>query len=205
MFQLARRAGGDDAALIDDGHAVAEAFGFLDVMGGDQYGFLVALEFFDDVVDFTAHLRVQARGGLVEENDLRITYQSHGQGEALFLAAGQLAVESIAFFFELETLQERVGIGAIGVKVGEELDGFFYFQLVGQGRGLQDRADFLFEGRPLLSGSRPQTRAVPRSGVRMPSRISTVEVFPAPLGPSKPKTSPSSTAKLRPRTASTAP
>ena len=34
VLQFARRADGDDFAGIDDGHAVAEAFGFLDVMRG---------------------------------------------------------------------------------------------------------------------------------------------------------------------------
>ena len=41
-----------------------------------------------------------------------------------------------------------------------------------------------------LSGSKPRTRTSPAVRWRMPSRISTVVVLPAPLGPSRPKTSP---------------
>jgi hypothetical protein len=51
----------------------------------------------------------------------------------------------------------------------------------------------------------PSTLTSPASRLRYPSRISTIVVLPAPLGPSRPKTSPLSTLKSTPRTASTAP
>ena len=51
----------------------------------------------------------------------------------------------------------------------------------------------------------PATRADPPSAFRRPSRISTVVVFPAPFGPRRPNTSPDSTWKLMPRTASISP
>jgi hypothetical protein len=53
--------------------------------------------------------------------------------------------------------------------------------------------------------STPATIAVPPSARRRPSRISMVEVFPAPFGPSIPKISPRSTLKEIPSTAVTAP
>src|SRR5271157_5102480 len=46
--------------------------------------------------------------------------------------------------------------------------------------------------------SRPNTLASPFSGERMPARILIRVVFPAPLGPSSPKTSPSRTSRLMP-------
>ena len=42
LFQFARRAGRDDASVIHDGDAIAEALGFFDVMRGQQHRFLVA-------------------------------------------------------------------------------------------------------------------------------------------------------------------
>src|SRR3954470_4720411 len=54
-------------------------------------------------------------------------------------------------------------------------------------------------------GSCPSTETSPASRGRRPSRISTVVVFPAPFGPSRPKTWPLSTSKSRPRTASRGP
>src|SRR4051795_13384801 len=53
--------------------------------------------------------------------------------------------------------------------------------------------------------SMPRTIAWPPSGGRSPSRISTVVVLPAPLGPSRPKTSPGITSKSMPSTARTSP
>ena len=47
----------------------------------------------------------------------------------------------------------------------------------------------------------PPIRAVPDVGSSTPVSIEIVVVLPAPFGPSRPKTSPSSTAKLMPSTA----
>src|SRR5437588_341722 len=52
-----------------------------------------------------------------------------------------------------------------------------------------------------LRTSIPPTKAWPSSALRRPSRISTVVVLPAPLGPSNPKISRSSTRKEMPSTA----
>ena len=54
-------------------------------------------------------------------------------------------------------------------------------------------------------GSRPRTEMVPRSGLRRPSMHSMVVVFPAPLGPIKPKISPSFTSKDTSSTATVEP
>src|SRR5580704_5489286 len=56
-----------------------------------------------------------------------------------------------------------------------------------------------------FSGSKPNTETCPPLRGRKPSRISTVVVLPAPLGPSRPKTSPVWISKSSPRTASTGP
>ncbi len=96
-------------AVVDDGHAIAKALGFLDVVRGHDDGFFLAAQFFDDVVDFAADLRVEAGGGLVEEEHSGVVDERHGQGEALFLAAGELAVKGVALFFEAEALEEFFG------------------------------------------------------------------------------------------------
>ena len=56
-----------------------------------------------------------------------------------------------------------------------------------------------------LVGSYPSTDVVPLVGVRYPSSTSVVVVLPAPLGPSSAKTSPWSTCRSMPATASTSP
>ena len=91
VLNLARRADGDDAAFVDDGHAVAELLGLFDVVGGEQDGALLAAQVQHELVDFEARLRVEPGGGLVEEEHLGIVEQGQRQGEALFLSAGELA------------------------------------------------------------------------------------------------------------------
>src|SRR4051812_31139800 len=51
----------------------------------------------------------------------------------------------------------------------------------------------------------PQSVTRPPSGRRRPMTHSSVDVLPAPFGPSRPKTSPSATSNVTPRTASTSP
>src|SRR5207244_13362548 len=57
----------------------------------------------------------------------------------------------------------------------------------------------------LLRTSSPRTRACPPVGIRRQSRISTVVVFPAPLGPRKANTSPFVKLKDMPLTATLSP
>ena len=66
-FQFARRALRDDFAVVHDGDAIAEALGFFDIVRGHDNGFFFAAQLFDDVVNFAAHLRIEAGGRLVEE------------------------------------------------------------------------------------------------------------------------------------------
>src|SRR5207248_581797 len=101
---LERRALADDFAVVDDGDAVAEALRFFDIVRSEHDGFLVALELFDDVVNLAANLRVKAGSGFVEENDFGIVDQRDRESETLFLAAGELGIESVAFLFEAEAL-----------------------------------------------------------------------------------------------------
>ena len=124
--------------------------------------FLLALELLDDVVNFAAHLRIEAGGRLVEEDDLGIVDQRHGQRQALLLPAGKLAVEGRALFFQLEALQEFVGVGMVAIEVGEEVDRFLHAQLVRQGSGLQDRADLFLEFLARLFRDRGRRRAPSR-------------------------------------------
>ena len=53
--------------MINDGHAIAEALGLLNVMRGQEDRLFVAAQLFNDVVNFAPDLRIQARGGFVEK------------------------------------------------------------------------------------------------------------------------------------------
>ena len=117
-----------------------------------QDGALLGAQFFDQGVDFEAHLRVEAGGGLVEKEQRRVVDQTQRDGEALLLAAGERGVEGVALVPELQALQQIVRIQHAAVERAEEVQGFDDLDLVGQIGGLQADADAVFELLLLLVG-----------------------------------------------------
>ena len=92
--------------MVDDGQAVAERVGFIHVMGGEHDGFAGAVVVADDLPEQQARLRIEAGGGLVEEQHFGIVHHGAGDGEPLHHAAGEVAhhvvgaVDELEFFFE---------------------------------------------------------------------------------------------------------
>src|SRR6266581_2228611 len=138
--------------MINDGHAIAEAFGLLDVVRGHDNRFFSALQLFDDVINFATDLRIKPSSRLVEKKNLRIVDQSHGQRQALLLSAGKLVVKSVALFLEAETIKELFRITAPFVKAGEEAQSFHDAQFVREGGGLQRGTYLMFECFGILLG-----------------------------------------------------
>ena len=78
-----RRALGDDLAVVDDPEVVGELVGLLEVLGGEKDGHpLVAGEMRDLIPEGGAALDVEARGGLVEEEDTRARAAGRERGRA---------------------------------------------------------------------------------------------------------------------------
>ena len=67
-------------------------------MRDDEHGHACARQFEDDVEDLAHHLRVEGGGDLVEEEDFGVHHEGAHDGDALALAAGELA---------------RVGVGTV--------------------------------------------------------------------------------------------
>ncbi len=122
--ELGGSAFGDDLAVIDDGEAVAEAFGFVHVVSGEQDGATFFLEDTDYFPELAAALRIESGSRLVEKKDARVADQSGGDGEALLLAAGKLADPGVGFFSEFEFFENFIGGARLAIKAGEEFDGF---------------------------------------------------------------------------------
>src|SRR5258708_14314330 len=100
--ELGRSSVSDDPAVIDDGEAVAETFGFVHVVSGEQDSAPFFLEDADDVPELAAALGIESGGRLVEKEDARIADQGSGDGEALLLAAGKFADPGVGFFSEFQ-------------------------------------------------------------------------------------------------------
>jgi len=77
--QFVERAVGDDLALVEDDHPVGEAFGFVELVGGEHHGAPLGGERADDAADGVAAEDVDARGRLVEERHLGPCGQRQGE------------------------------------------------------------------------------------------------------------------------------
>ena len=197
------RAEGDDLAVVHDGDAIAEALGLVHVVRGENDGAAAPLEVVDQVPQMAARLGIEAGGGLVEKEQLGIADQGAGHGQALLLAAGEPADAGVALFFELRGADGFFDRDAAAEEAAKEAQRLFDGELVRELRLLELDADALAElvgaGCPVQA---EQTSTVPASGAVRPSQISMVVVFPAPLGPSRPKHSPDELrGRCRPRPA----
>ncbi len=83
------RAGGDEAAPVHDGQAVAQALGLVHEVGREQHRLALLGEPLQALPDEVAGLGIEARGGLVEDQQVRVVHQGPGEGQAPFHAAGQ--------------------------------------------------------------------------------------------------------------------
>ena len=93
-LQLGDGADGDELRHIDVADAAA-TFGFVHVMRGDEEGDALAGELEEQIPQRAAGDRIDAGGGLVEEDDFRRVNDGAGEGEPLFPPAGELAGAAI--------------------------------------------------------------------------------------------------------------
>ena len=80
---------------------VAEVRRLVHVVGGEEHRAAAAPEVVDDLPDLEARLRVEAGGGLVEEEQLGVADEGAGERQPLLLAAGELLDAGVALLFEL--------------------------------------------------------------------------------------------------------
>jgi hypothetical protein len=87
--QLARRALGDEAPVVHDGEAVAEALGLVHEMRREQHRLALLQQLLQALPDQVARLRVEAGGRLVEEQQVGVVHQRARQRQAPLHAAGE--------------------------------------------------------------------------------------------------------------------
>src|SRR5262249_13584011 len=95
---------------------------------------------------------VETRRRLVEEQELGVAYQSHGDRQPLLLAAGEMLDKRIRLALERHATQHLGGLQAAAVEAAEEPEQLGYRLLVREPRVLQRDADPLADrglvGRP---------------------------------------------------------
>jgi len=95
----------DDAAVLHDGYAIAEALGFFHEVGGEEYGFAAVADAADEAPDGVAGLGIEAGGELVEEDDFGVVDEGESDEEALLLAAGEIHEPGVALVGEAELVE----------------------------------------------------------------------------------------------------
>src|SRR5262249_1366977 len=88
VFELGGSAFGEQPAVVDHGDAIGEVVGFVGVLGGGREGGALGGQVPDEAPEVLAAGRVDASGGLVEEQDQRAADQARGQVYAPSHAAG---------------------------------------------------------------------------------------------------------------------
>ena len=146
----------DHVALVDDGDAVAEPLGLVHVMRREQHRPAARAEPEDDVPELPPRLRVQARGGLVEEEHVRIADQRAGDGEALLLPAREPFGPRCALVGQSDHLEHFVERATAQVERAEHAQVLLDGQLVRQVRLLERDAEPLTERALVALPAHPQ-------------------------------------------------
>src|SRR5580700_409640 len=87
--ELGHRTHQRDLAAAEQSNAVAHALYPLQEMRGQQHRHALGLEVPDDAEQLRGGVRIEARGRLVEDGDLRAFHQNFGKAETLPHAAGE--------------------------------------------------------------------------------------------------------------------
>src|SRR5213596_2540416 len=107
LLELRRRAGGDNAPVVDYGDAVGHAIRFVHVVGGEEHGDALAVPEVAHVgPHLIAALRIEAERRLVEKQYLRCVQQPTGDLETAFHATGERLHQVIAPLPQLEHPQQ---------------------------------------------------------------------------------------------------
>jgi hypothetical protein len=133
-LQRRRGAGGDHLAVVDDDDVGGELIGLLQVLGGQQDVGPGGDQLADRRPQLAAAGRVQARGGLVQQQQAGGADQAGAQVQAAAQPAGVGADQPVGVGGELELVQDRGG-GRPGPLVGEPEQAADHLQVLAPGHG----------------------------------------------------------------------
>ena len=144
--QFRRGSQSDHFAVIDDGDAIAQAFRFIHVMGGQENGSSIGAQVAQYFPELPARLGIEAGRRFIEEQELRIADEGGGDGEALLLPAGEFADPRASFFFEFDHGENVEGFQAMIIEGAKELNGLDDGEFFAELGLLQRDANALPEG-----------------------------------------------------------
>ena len=171
--QVGERALVDDAPGLDDRHAVAQFLHLGQLVAGEQHGDAVVGQAADQQAHVAHPGRVQAGGGLVEDQQARTAQQRGGDPQALAHAVRVAADAVPGARGQLDGREHLVDAlaRAAAVEGGEQLE--VLARAAGRGRSAAPRRTRRrppARALPRASGSRPNSSTVPSLGHDQPER-----------------------------------
>src|SRR5215467_4518460 len=128
-LELVGAALGDDTAVVDDRDAVAELVGLVQVMRGQEHRCAIRAQAAHLLPEMGTALRIEARGGLVEEEQRRPVHQAKRYVQTPALASRVGVNVAVSARVELEGSQQLTGPGgscpgveAVKLPLEHELD-----------------------------------------------------------------------------------
>src|SRR6188474_185793 len=128
--QLFGRAVRDDAAVVNDCHAVAEELRLIHVVRRQENRSAARPELIEQRPQLTARLRVEAGGRLVEEQQIRIAGDRARKRETLLLATRELADTAGSLALQLDDPNQLVDRPPARVKGAKQAERLLHRQLV---------------------------------------------------------------------------
>ena len=118
-LRCAGRDGGDVLAVTQDGDDVPDALDLIHVMGDEDHGHALLLEFLHDEEKLLAFLTGQGGGRLVQDEDGCVLHQGFGDFHHLLAGDAQFAHRLVHVFLETDAGQSPLGLLAHGRPVDE--------------------------------------------------------------------------------------
>ena len=192
--------------VVEDRNPVARALDFRKQVGIDEDRLAAPLLGKDNVPDLLGADGVKPGRRLVQQQHIRVMHERLGDPDTLEHPLGVFAQRAVRRRRKAQQLQIAAGallahIPGKAVKLPEKSRNSWPFRKPCS-RIFSGRYPIFFLAAGFPAGL-PKTLTAPAVGKTSPSRILINVVFPAPLGPRKPKTSPSFTARSTPARART--
>ncbi len=158
LHEFGRSADVDDAAMVDDGHPVAEPFRLLHQVRRQKDRFATLADAAHEIPDRPSRLRVQPGRQFVEKDQFGIVDEREGDEETLLLAAGQRHEPGISFVAQAELLDQPIAVHVFSVERRPEADGFAQLDSFLELGLLKLYADPLLQRVHVAPGIQPENR-----------------------------------------------
>ena len=154
-----RRVDIDDAAVLDNGHAIAQPLGFFHQVGGHEHGLATRADAADQFPDRPPRLRIEPRRQFIKKDHLGIVDEGQGNEQPLLLAPRQGHEPGVALVGEAELFEQAIAVAdRLLVERRPQVDRLPYLDALLQVRLLQLHADALLQLVDVAKGIQAQHR-----------------------------------------------